>query len=69
MDQRGMDVKEASLDQDQVVQQNGNHSIGEMCLRGGPGVIYMGLVSGDVRESRFTEIFGDGEFKRTECGM
>ena len=24
----------------------------------------MGLVSGDVGESRFTEIFGDGEFKK-----
>lgn len=24
----------------------------------------MGLVSGDVRESRFTKIFGDGEFKK-----
>lgn len=24
----------------------------------------MGLVSGDVGERRFTEIFGDGEFKK-----
>lgn len=29
-----------SLDQDQVVQQNGNHSMEGMCSHGGLGVIY-----------------------------
>lgn len=41
VDQRGDGCqRSSSLDQDQVVQRNGNHSPGEMCLRGGPGVIY-----------------------------
>lgn len=41
VDQRGDGCQRSvSLDQDQVVQQNGDHSMEGMCFHGGLGVIY-----------------------------